>query len=177
MTRSLSNREKWLSLGVGAVIVFFIGGALIQSFFETGARLRDEVTSRQKQLRLMQMMTGQSAESEQRDAWLRDTQPRLTNADTAGVALLNQVKDIAQKHGVILQNHAIRSPEQRPECISLAIEVESVSPWKSLIDFQYDLQNPEYFIALESTNLTTDASDATKMRGRFKIARWFAPHQ
>jgi hypothetical protein len=176
MTHPLSNREKWLSIGVGAVVALFLGVVLIQSFFDTSARLRGEVTSREKQLRLMQMMIGQSAESEQRDAWLQATQPRLKDAGAAGVALLNQVKDIAQKHGVILQNHAIRPAEQRPECISVAIEVESVSPWESLIDFQYDLQNPQHFIALESTNLTTDGSDATKMRGRFKIARWFAPH-
>lgn len=176
MTRPLSHREKWLSAGVGAVAVLFLGGTLIQSFFETGTRLRGEVASREKQLRLMQMMTDQATDSGPRDAWLQATQPRLKDADAAGVALLNQVKDIAQKHGVILQNHALRPPEQRSECTSIAIEVESVSPWKSLIDFQYDLQKPEHFIALESTNLTTDASDATKMRGRFKIARWFAPH-
>jgi ABC-type transporter Mla MlaB component len=176
MTRPLSNREKWLSIGVGAVVAFFAVVFLLQSFFETNARLRGEIASKQKQLRLMQMMVGQSTDSEQRDAWLQSAQPRLTNVDTAGVALLNQVKEIAQRHGMLLQNHNIRPPEARSEYTSIAIEVDSVSAWESLIDFQYDLQDPAQFIALESTNLTVDASDSTKMRGRFKIARWFAPH-
>ena len=171
MTRTLSQREKWLAIGVGAVVVLFTGVFLIQSFLDVRTRLQGEIAGRQKQLRLMQMMVEQSAESEQRDAWLHAAQPRLTNADTAGVALLNQVKEVAQKHGVLLQNHAIRAPETRPEYTAIAIEVESISPWTALIDFQYELQNPTQFIALESTNLTIDATDSTKMRGRFKITR------
>jgi len=39
------------------------------------------------------------------------------------------------------------------------------------------LQQPEKFIVFEGVTLSIDSNDQTVMRGRFKIARWFAPAQ
>jgi hypothetical protein len=36
------------------------------------------------------------------------------------------------------------------------------------------VQKPEAFIVFENANLMIDSSDPTVMRGRFKIAKWFA---
>ena len=44
-----------------------------------------------------------------------------------------------------------------------------------LIAFLHDLQAPGQFVALETANLKIDATDPTQLRGRFKIARWYAP--
>jgi hypothetical protein len=43
------------------------------------------------------------------------------------------------------------------------------------VHFLYDVQRPEAFTVFEQANLIVDASDPTVMRGRFKIAKWFAP--
>ncbi|MEY2439061.1 MAG: hypothetical protein QOI34_446, partial [Verrucomicrobiota bacterium] len=43
--------------------------------------------------------------------------------------------------------------------------------------FLYDVQQPEAFVVFENVTLAVDSSDPTKMRGKFKIARWFAPAQ
>jgi hypothetical protein len=45
------------------------------------------------------------------------------------------------------------------------------------VHFLYDVQQPEAFIVFESANIAVDNNDPTKMRGKFKIARWFAPAQ
>jgi hypothetical protein len=37
------------------------------------------------------------------------------------------------------------------------------------------LQRPADFTVLEQVNLMVDGNDATVMRGRFKIAKWFKP--
>jgi hypothetical protein len=39
------------------------------------------------------------------------------------------------------------------------------------------VQRPEEFVVFENVNLAIDGSDPTMMRGKFKIARWFAPGQ
>ena len=175
MNRRLSSREKWLAIGVAAVVFVFANVFLIDRFWLYGARLRTDIAARTKQLNHMQTLTEDLAFSEQRDSWLQAKQPRLTNADTAGVELLNKVKDLARQHGVLLENPAIKLPDRQPEYVSISVEVETKSSWKPLIAFLHDLQNPEQFIAMESANLKIDDADQTRMHGRFKIARWFAP--
>jgi hypothetical protein len=121
-------------------------------------------------------MLGQDVLWAQREQWLQAKQPRLENPDTAGVQLLDSVRELARRHTVLLENAAIRTPEHRPNCTSVALEVETKSPWSPLVEFLQELQTPEQFVALESVNLKIDPADATQVRGRFKIARWYAPN-
>jgi hypothetical protein len=37
------------------------------------------------------------------------------------------------------------------------------------------VQRPQEFVVFENVNLAIDGNDPTMMRGKFKIARWFAP--
>lgn len=171
---NLSTREKWLAIVVAGVFTLLGAVVLIDNFQQETNRLQAEIASRSKQVRLIQNLTGEFAAAEQREAWLESAQPKLTNPDGSGVQLLEQVKQIAQRHGVLLENPAIRPVEPHAEYVSVAVEVESKSAWGPLIAFQYDLQDPSQFIAVESINLKTDTSDPAKMRGRFKISRWFA---
>ena len=46
-----------------------------------------------------------------------------------------------------------------------------------MVHFLYDVQRPDAFVVFESVNLAIDGSDPTMMRGKLKIARWFAPAQ
>jgi hypothetical protein len=39
----------------------------------------------------------------------------------------------------------------------------------------YDVQQPESFVVFESITLNIDPADPTAMRGKMKLARWFAP--
>ena len=52
---------------------------------------------------------------------------------------------------------------------------ETKSGWVPLVHFFYDAERPEAFIVFETVNLMVDSGDPTVMRGRFKIAKWFAP--
>ena len=175
MSRTLSSREKWLAIVVGGALFVFANVFLIERFMQRGARLRADIAAKTKQLQHMQSLTEDLAFSEQRDTWLQARQPKLTNPDTAGVQMLNQIKELAKQHSVLLENPAIRLPDRQASYVSISVEVETKSSWKPLIAFLHDLQNPEQFIAVESANLKIDDADATKMHGRFKIARWYAP--
>lgn len=42
-------------------------------------------------------------------------------------------------------------------------------------DFLYEMQAPERFIVFESANLQIDQDDKTQIRGKFRIAKWYAP--
>ena len=52
---------------------------------------------------------------------------------------------------------------------------EVKSAWPPLVHFLYDVQQPESFVVFESVTLNIDSADPTMMRGKMKLARWFAP--
>ena len=175
MIRTMSQREKVLGGIVGLAAFLFLNFLLVDYFLKTRARATADLAARHRQLKNMQALTASKALWEKREAWLNEKQPKLANPDSAGVQLLDQVKQLARKHSVLLDNPAIRIPNPRPEYTSISVEVETKSSWKALIAFLSELQAPEQFIVCESANLARDSTDATLMRGRFRIARWHAP--
>ena len=176
MSRSLSSREKILTILVAAIVG--IGGTLllIQSYTSKRAALSVKIVSQKKQLRSVQTMLAESQMWAQREQWLQAKQPRLENPDTAGVQLHDAVRELARRHEVLVETPNIRTPEPRPNCISVGLEIDTKSSWSSLVQFLQELQAPDQFIALESANLKVDPTDATQVHGHFKIARWYAPN-
>ena len=85
------------------------------------------------------------------------------------------MKQAAAKHNVLIENPAIGSSDTTPNYQAVFASVETKSPWPPLVHFLYDVQQPENFVVFESVNLAIDSADPTVMRGKFKIARWFAP--
>jgi hypothetical protein len=175
MIRPLSSREKWLAGVVAAVLVIGATALLIDGYMRQRTALRVEISSRTKQLRLARKLAEDLNFWQQRDEWLRTAQPKLSDGDAAGVQLLDRVKELAQKHSVLLENPALRPADRQASYTSVAVEVETKSAWAGLVEFLRELQSPEEFIALENANLKIDPADPTQLRGRFKIARWFAP--
>jgi hypothetical protein len=111
-----------------------------------------------------------------RDQWIRQHQPILKNPAEAS-ALLDQLKEVAGKYNILVENPAIGSGETTPYHQTIFASIETKSPWPPLVHFLYDVQRPDSFIVLENVNLAIDGNDPTMMRGKFKIARWFAPAQ
>ena len=109
-----------------------------------------------------------------RDQWLKQHQPTLKSAVEAST-LLDQVKEIAGKHNVLLEKPAIGAGDSTPDHQSVFASFETKSPWPPLVHFLFDVQQPESFVVFESVQLQIDSADPTMMRGRFKVARWFAP--
>ena len=109
-----------------------------------------------------------------RDKWVKDHQPVLKGAEEAST-LLDQVKEIAGKHNVLVENPAIGAGDSTPDHQSVFASFETKSPWPPLVHFLFDVQQPESFIVFESVQLHIDNSDPSLMRGKFKMARWFAP--
>src|SRR6266540_4123647 len=109
-----------------------------------------------------------------RDEWIRQHQPVLKNPAEAS-ALLDQLREVAGKYNILVENPAIGSGETTPYHQTVFASIETKSPWPPLVHFLYDVQRPDAFIVFENVNLAIDGSDPTMMRGKFKIARWFAP--
>jgi hypothetical protein len=111
-----------------------------------------------------------------RDQWIQQHQPTLKNPAEASV-LLDELKQIAGKYNVLIQNPAIGSGETTPNHQAVFASIETKSPWPPLVHFFYDVQRPDAFVVFENVNLAIDSSDPTMMSGKLKVARWFAPAQ
>ena len=172
---TLSSRERFLASLVGGAFALLLTLALLSAFSKKQSLLRSQLADRRSELAAIQTLLGERGVWEKRDAWLSEKQPKLLNESSAGVSLLDAVRELARAHEVTLENPVIGQPGKTQWARSVSVNVETRSSWDSLIAFLQAAQKPDAFIIFESANLQIDAGDASQMRGRFRIARWYAP--
>ncbi len=170
----MNQRERVLALIVGGTFFLLLNLFLWSSLLGMLKRTREELTERRSLRKQQAVFLKERPMWEKRAEWLKKNQPTLQSPQEAS-SLLDQVKQIASKHNVLLENPQIGSGESNPNYQAVFASVETKSPWPPLVHFLYDVQQPESFVVFESVNLAIDSADPTMMRGKFKIARWFAP--
>jgi len=172
----MNQRERMMTLVVAGVLFALINIFIWKWLFGTIASARPELASRRATRSEQTVYMKERELWAKRDQWLQKTQPALKGAEEAST-LLDQVKQIAGKYDILIENPAIGSGETTPNHQAVFASVETGSHWPELVHFLYDVQQPDGFVVFESVNLAIDGNDATMMRGKFKIARWFAPAQ
>lgn len=170
----MNQRERILALSVGAVLFLIINLAIWSALFGMSADARKDYAAQKAARTEQKIYLKEETMWKRRADWLKKTQPHLSNPAEAST-LLTQVKEIAGKHNVQIENPQIGAVETTPSHESVSATFETQSDWEGLVHFLYEVQRPEAFIVFENVNLIVDATDPTVMRGRFKIARWFAP--
>ncbi len=174
LIQRMSARERVLA-GIVAAVVLALINLFLWSWLLGGIRTARADVAKRKLIRNEQLVFLRDGDVwTKREQWLRERQPPFTGAADAS-ALLDQLKQIAGKNNVLIENPAIGSGNTTPAYQSVFASIETKSPWPPLVHFLYDVQAPESFIVFESVNLAVDAGDATQMRGKFKVARWYAP--
>ncbi len=170
----MNRRERILgSVVVGGIFLlinFLIWNSLIGGISRIHAEMATRKTTRAAQAVYVNERNMWAA----REEWLKKHQPTLKSPVEAST-LLDQVKQVAGKHNVLIENPAIGSSDSTPDHQAVFASVETKSPWPPLVHFLFDIQQPESFVVFESVNLAIDSADPTMMRGKLKIARWFAP--
>ena len=170
----MNPRERVLSMIVAGTLFLLVNYLIWSSLLGMLTQTRADLASR-KALRAQQSVFLKERQLwEERDEWLKKHQPQLNSPAEASL-LLDQVKGIAAKHNIVLENPQIGTGDSTPHYQAAFASVETKSPWPPLVRFLYDVQQPESFVVFESVNLQIDSADQTVMRGKFKIARWFAP--
>jgi hypothetical protein len=172
----MNQRERLLSWIVAGTVVVLVNLVILSWLFGALGRARSELAVRKAAMAEQALYIKERDLWTKRDQWLREHQPTLKDPAEASV-LLDQLKQVAGKYNVLIQNPAIGSGETTPNHQTVFASIETKSPWPPLVHFLYDVQKPDAFVVFESVNLAIDSSDPTMMRGKFKIARWFAPAQ
>jgi len=173
----MNRRERILSLAVASVVFLLINIFVWSWLLGAVGRARADLSQRKAQRREQEVYVKERDLWTQRDQWLQQHQPAFNGAGEASTLLEQQLKPVASKYNILLENPQIGSGETTPSHQTVWASVDTKSDWQSLVHFLYDVQQPEAFIVFESVTLAVDGNDPTKMRGKFKIARWFAPAQ
>ncbi|MEP7016247.1 MAG: hypothetical protein ABI925_12470 [Verrucomicrobiota bacterium] len=173
----LNKRERLLSAIVAGVVFILLNVFMWSWLFGGLGRARAELAE-QKSTRAQQSVYMKERDLwVKRDEWIQQHQPTLSGPGEASKLLEEQIKPIAAKYNVLIENPQIGSAETTPYHQTVFSSLETKSPWPALVHFLYDVQQPEKFIVFETVTLSIDGSDPTMMRGKFKITRWFAPAQ
>ena len=172
----MNRRERILSWIVAGALIVLLNLVIWSWLFGALGRARAQLVTRQAARAEQAVYIKERDLWTKRDQWLTQHQPVLKNAAEAST-LLDQVKEVAGKYSILIENPAIGSGETTPNHQTVFASIETKSPWPPLVHFLYDVQQPESFVVFESVSLMIDSGDPTMMRGKFKIARWFAPVQ
>jgi hypothetical protein len=170
----LSQRERILSAIVAAVVFLLLNWFVWSKLMGSLDQARTELAARRDTRKVQEVFIRERALWEKRAQWLKEHQPTLKGPGEAST-LLDQIKQVAGKHNVVIENPAIGTSDATPERQAVFASYEVKSPWPPLVRFLYDVQQPESFVVFESITLNIDPADPTAMRGKMKLARWFAP--
>ncbi|MFZ0918322.1 MAG: hypothetical protein WAN04_15625 [Candidatus Udaeobacter sp.] len=172
----MNPRERVLSWAVAGTVFVLLNLWIVNWILAALGVAHTEVAARRAKLAEQALYVQERDLWNKREEWIGKHQPVLNNPAEAS-ALLDQLKQVAGKYNVLVENPAIGTGETTPYHQTVFASIETKSPWPPLVHFLYDVQRPDAFVTFENVNLTVDGSDATMMRGKFKIARWFAPAQ
>ncbi|MGZ5504123.1 MAG: hypothetical protein ACXWGY_05635 [Chthoniobacterales bacterium] len=170
----MNPRERILSLIVAGALFLLINLFLWSALLGSLGKARSDLALRKATRKEQTMFMKEQPMWEKRADWLKQNQPALKSPGEAST-LLDEVKQAAGKHNVLIENPAIGAGDSTPNYQAVFASVETKSPWPPLVHFLYDIQKPESFVVFENFSLAIDSADPTMMRGKFKIARWFAP--
>jgi hypothetical protein len=170
----LNPRERLLSAAVAGVIFLLLNWYIWGKLLGALDQARADLAARQSTRKTQDVFIRERDLWEKRAQWLKEHQPSLKGPGEAST-LLDQVKQIAGKQNVLIENPAIGTSDATPDRQAVFASFDVKSPWPPLVRFLYDVQQPESFVVFESFTLNIDAADPAMMRGKMKLARWFAP--
>jgi hypothetical protein len=172
----MNRRERVLAWVAAGTVFALLNLFILDWIFGALASAQKQIATRRATLSEQALYVKERDLWTKRDEWIRQHQPTLKDPAEAS-ALLDQIKEIAGKYNILVENPAIGSGETTPYHQTVFASIETKSPWPPLVHFLYDVQRPDAFIVFDNVNLAIDSNDPTMMRGKFKIARWFAPAQ
>ena len=172
----MSQRERKMTLIISGILFILINLFVWRLLLGASNNSRSELAIR-KSTRSQQVVYLRERDIwAKREDWIQKNQPIPKGAEETST-LLEQLKQVAEKYNILIENPQIGSGETTPNHQAVFASIETSSHWQELVHFLYDIQQPDAFVVFETVNLAIDGSDPTMMRGKFRIARWFAPPQ
>src|SRR5438128_12442760 len=161
----MNQRERMLSWIIAGTIFVLLNLLMLSWIFGAVGRVHAQLAARKAALAEQALYMKERDDWTKREEWIRQHQPILKNPAEAST-LLDQLKQIAGKYNVLIENPAIGSGETTPQHQTVFASIETKSPWPPLVRFLYDMQQPESSTASRTVTGTTATSIPTIMRAK-----------
>jgi len=148
MIAQLNPREKILAGTIGVALAILVNVFLIRFFLGEHAKLRVQLMETRAKIETLRQRETERELWAQRDAWLNEKMPVLSDPEVANKALRDSLLDVAKKFTVTLKAPAPGIPTTQPSHISLSVRIEASAPWPAMFEFLHQLQSPEKFVAI-----------------------------
>ena len=181
----LTRRERVLTLAVAGTAFVILNLLAIHFLLDAYTGLTRRYAEDQADLRRLRALASQQEMWNQRNGWLKSTQPILVNRDRAGTALYEQVQSLARAKQIMVTALKIqpaaavpagtvaRGGDDAPQVVS--VDAETQGDWRETVHFLSEIQKPENFLVFDLASLRSNPSDAKQMRCHFVISKWYAP--
>ena len=147
----MNPRERVLSWFVAGTIAVLLNLWILSSLWGAVSNAQKEFGTRRSKLAEQAVYVKERDTWTKRDEWMRQHQPTLKDPSEAS-ALLDQVRQVADKYNIQVENPAIGTGETTPNHQTLFASIETKSPWPPLVHFLYDVQRPQEFVVFENVN-------------------------
>ncbi len=141
----MNPRERLLALIVAGIVVVLLNLWILSWIFSTLGGARRELATRKATTTEQALYVKERDLWMKRDEWIRQHQPTLKDPAEAS-ALLDQLKEVAGKYNILVENPQIGPGETTPYHQTVFASIETKSPWQPLVHFLYDVQRPDAFI-------------------------------
>ncbi len=178
----LNPRERVLVLLVAGT-AFLLGNLLaVSTLIRSYHSLRRDYAEKSDQWEFSRHFIQDKAVWDARAEWLRKTQPKLTNRDSASYELIEQVQGLGRQYKVIITNlrpvatatgagGEKRSGEYQP--VTMAFDTRS--DWGTLVNFLEGVQKkPEGYLAFDEARFHSEPNDPQTLIGNFGLSKWYA---
>ncbi|MCA1963571.1 MAG: hypothetical protein LDL31_06470 [Prosthecobacter sp.] len=169
----MTASEQRLAVALGIILV--AGGAFVGLGKMKAWKLRVDLLARE--------VADARAEAEellarkdfwdQRSAWLAEKQPPFTKPAEAISSILNAVDELAARHGVSIPFKQPNESSERAGLTSAAVTLKVVGEMKPVMNWLYDLQQPESFIAVPAMTITPSDQESSKIELNLRVEKWF----
>ena len=176
----LNHREKVLSLMVAGT-VFLLGNLYALGGISRSLKtLRQDYADKRDEWEMARHFLEDKPTWDARAEWIRKSQERLVNRDSASYALLDQIQGLGRQYGVTITNPKIRpvvaGEKTSADYQAVTMEIDTRSDWGALLKFIHAVQEkPDKFLAFDEARLHTEQSDPSTIIGNFRVSRWYAP--
>jgi hypothetical protein len=168
MTRS----EQRLAFVLGLVVV---GGLVVLSLNKLKA-WKAAVDQRAQELAVeveeAQELLSHRDFWQQRAKWLEEKQPEYTKASEAISKLLNEVDELAAKHGVSIPIKQPNEEEQRQGMVAVVVTLKVTGEMKPVMSWLHEMQRPDQFLAVPALNIIPDKEDPSKIEMNLRLEKW-----
>src|SRR5215467_9721156 len=122
----MNQRERVLSWIVAGTVVVLVNLWILSSLWGAVASAQKEFGSRRSKLAEQAVYVRERNTWTKRDEWMRQRQPELKNPAEAS-ALLDQIREIAGKYNILVENPAIGTGEttQYHQTVFASVETKS----------------------------------------------------